>query len=186
MTDIPWSFYDLATGVFSGVGFCGTAAEVASQLADKGEGVGAHEGAVDYLTQKLAIDTGLLVAHTPPGPTLAACKAARWEAVKAAADVARAAPLLTDCGSFNAGEKSRSALMSKLQAMQLTAAATTTWTLADNTHATLTLAQLVDVVVALDVRTQAIQDATQSQRDAIDRADSVDALAATGPPTTAS
>ena len=84
MTDISWSFYDLATGVFSGAAFCGTSDEVASQLAHKGGGVGAHPAAVDYLRQKLALDTGLLIAHAAPGPALSELKAIACETINAA------------------------------------------------------------------------------------------------------
>lgn len=93
-----WSFYDLATGLFSGAGGSGSDDDLAAQLAHKGPGVGAHEGAIDYLKQRLAIDTGLLVDHQTPGLTLAMLKASK-------SDEINTARLRANQGTFGFGGK---------------------------------------------------------------------------------
>lgn len=76
-----WSFYDLATGLFSGARYSGSSHTLADQLAHKGPGVGVHEGSVDYLTQRLDLDTDLLIEYIPPSPAGDTLQSWTWDPV---------------------------------------------------------------------------------------------------------
>lgn len=194
-----YHFYDESTGLFSGASFTGLPEEAKRQLEHRGPGVGMHCGDVDYMSQKYVDGAVVDFQPIPPwngeehldrfdwvwnaetkrwtlSPKLTVHQESRWDDAKQARAAALAAPLVTAHGTFDAGESSRVALMHKVLAMQITGATSADWTLADNSHTTLTLAQLVDVVAALDARTQAAQDASQAQRQAIAAAGDVDEL----------
>lgn len=159
MTNSTWSFYDLATGVFSGAGFSGTADEVADQLAHKGAGVGVHEGVADYLTQRRDLVTGLLVPYTPPAPTLESLQASAWEEIKRARAAAINAPLATPHGTFDADGAARANVGGAVALAQLATAAghpfSIAYTLHDNTSVVLDAAVMVSVGLLLGAQVQA-------------------------------
>lgn len=181
MTNSTWNFYDEATGLFSGAGFSGAIDTLVDQLAHKGPGIGAHEGTVDYLAQKLDLNTGLLIAYTPPGPTLAALKANRWESIKAARATALDAPLVTPKGTFDADGPARANIGGAVALAQTATAAghafAITYTLHDNTAVTLDAADMVSVGLSLGAKVQAAFATARALRAQIDAAITPEAIA---------
>lgn len=201
MTAATWHFYDQATGLFSGASFSGSEAELAQQLAHRGAGVGAHAGAVDHLSQKIDLATGAIIDHKPDPPwdgtdltlyvwwwdasarrwklrpRLKKLRADKWAQIKAARDADTDSPLVTPLGAFDHDADSRAAIAAQAQVCAATGDGVS-FTLADNTVATLSAEEMRAVWLASDrveqlARAQAaqlraqIQAASAAQLDAI-------------------
>ena len=177
-----WNFYDLKTGIFTGAGFSGDASEIDAQLAHKGSGVGAFEGKVDYLSERLDISTGMLTPYQPPAVlvSLAALQADKWTAIKASRDAAINAPLVTPHGIFDSDPLSRANIAGAVALAQTLAAAvppfSITYTLSDNTSVVLDSAGMVSVGLALGAKVQAAFVTARSLRVQIDAAPTADAI----------
>ena len=63
-----WHFYDKATRLFTGSGFTGTREDLQRQLDHKGPDIGAFDGEVDWLSQKLHPERDELLDHKPDPP----------------------------------------------------------------------------------------------------------------------
>jgi len=63
-----WHFYRLADGLFAGASFSGLADDLEPNLPP---GHGAALGVTDWQRQRVCLDTGELLPHEPPGPSLA-------------------------------------------------------------------------------------------------------------------
>lgn len=200
MTNQTWCFYDSATGLFSGASFSGDSASLAQQLAHMGSGVGAFAGEVDYLCQRLHVESGRLIEHRPEPPQdgtdltryawwwdrsakrwmrrplLKKLKADRWGEAKEARQAALDAPLVTAYGEFDHDERARTAIATSAQACAVTCDGIA-FTLADNTLVQLTAAQMNEVWVASHARLQAVRARAEDLRAAIDAALSAEVLA---------
>lgn len=64
-----WSFFDPATGLFSGRGFSGTEMALSENTPD---GLVPIEGTYDRRSQRIDVATGAVVAHEPTAPEIAA------------------------------------------------------------------------------------------------------------------
>jgi len=203
MTQSTWHFYDLASGLFSGASFIGTAQQLAAQLAHKGDGVGAHDGEVDYLSMRVHLDTGALIDHKPEPPwdgtdlalyvwawdsttkrwylrpRLKKAKADKWAEVKAARDRAIDAPLTTAHGMFDHDEKARMAIAAKAQFCAANGSGVI-YSLADNTPVALTALQMNELWRASHTREQGARSHAAALRVAIDAAGNAAAVDALG------
>jgi hypothetical protein len=63
-----WHFYRLADGLFAGASFSGPDADLELNLPP---GHGAALGVTDWQRQRVCLETGELLPHEPPGPSLA-------------------------------------------------------------------------------------------------------------------
>ena len=203
MTISTWSFYDIATGIFSGAGFSGDSDDLDAQLAHKGAGVGAFEGEADHLCERVDAATGRLVPYRPPAPpdsdlqtwawvdatkrwapvkTLAAIRADKWTAIKVSRDAAINSPLVTPHGIFDSDPLSRANIAGAVALAQTLAAATPpfsiTYTLADNTSVVLDGPGMVSVGLLLGAKVQAAFATARALRVRIDAAMTADAVAA--------
>lgn len=200
MNDRTWYFYDKATGLFSGAAFKGQADAMEQQLEHVGPAFGAFEGEVDYLSQRVHLESGLLVDHKPAPPwdgtdltlyvwwwdrsakrwklrpRLKKLKADKWAEAKAARQAALDAPLVTAYGEFDHDERARTAIATSAQACAATGEGIA-YTLADNTVVQLTAEQMNEVWVASHSRQQAVRAQAEALRAAIDGALSAEVLA---------
>lgn len=118
--------------------------------------------------------------------TLADRKAERWEAIKAARAAAIDAPLpVAGIGTFDCDEASRANIANAALLMQTMAATlqpgevpTIDFTLADNTVATLTAGQMVEVALHMGAKVQAAHATGRALREAIDAATTAAAVEA--------
>lgn len=198
-----WHFYDLATGLFSGAAFQGDNDELQAQLAHHGNGVGAYEGDVDPLSQRMDTGTGALIDYQPPAPaadaytawawgesskrwsavkTIEGLKTDRWATVKAAREAALAAPKTTSVGTFDCDPDSQNNLNKVIALVQLAVARgepdTANYTLSNNVRQSFTLAQLQTAALEIGVQEQAIYDQYDAVRTAIEAATTAETIAA--------
>lgn len=107
-------------------------------------------------------------------PTLDGAKDTKWAAIKAARAAAEVAPLTVDGLTFDADPASQQRIAGAVQLATLAPAGwTLDWTLADNTAATLTAAQLVAVSIALGAQVSAAHATARVLRAQIDAATSI-------------
>lgn len=100
-------------------------------------------------------------------------QAAKWAQIKAARTAAINAPLTTPYGVFDAHDAARSAMTQTMLTLQVCGPrATVDFTLADNTTATLTAEQMLDVVRLLGDHVQAAHTHARALREQIDAATS--------------
>ena len=160
-------------------------------------------GRHDPQCRRVDLQTGEVVPYQPPPPpdtelatwawnlateryvaepTLAAHRLAAWARIKAARTAAEREPLAVGLMSFDADEASQQRIAGAVQMAQLAIASgqdagwSIIWTLADNTAATLTAAQMIGVGLALAARTSAIHAKGRDLRAQIDAAGSLDEL----------
>ena len=195
-----FSVADAATGLFIGVVLSGREDLVLPNIRP---GQIAVRGRHDHLCRRLDLETGEVVPYQPPPPpdtelvtwawnmtteryvaepTLAAHRLDAWSRIKAARTAAEQAPLPVGPLTFDADEASQQRIAGAVQMAQLAIASgqdagwSITWTLADNTAATLTAAQMIGVGLALAARTSAIHAKGRDLRAQIDAAGSLDEL----------
>lgn len=190
MKTATWSFFDLATGLFTGARFTGTPDGLAAQI-DAKPGTGAHEGAVDHLSQRRDMQTGELVDYKPDPPwdgtdltlwvwywdkeikrwrlraRLKKLRLDKWAVVKAARETALDEPLATTFGTLDHDAPARAAIAIKAQASAAFAEAMQ-FTLADNTAAQLTPEQLAEAWRLSTAREQTLREWAQALRARID------------------
>ena len=160
-------------------------------------------GRHDHLCRRLDLETGEVVPYQPPPPpdtdlvtwawnttteryvaepTMAAQRLDAWARIKAFRTLAEREPLPVGPLTFDADEASQQRIAGAVQMAQLAIASgqdagwSITWTLADNTAATLTAAQMIGVGLALAARTSAIHAKGRDLRAQIDAAGSLDDL----------
>jgi hypothetical protein len=105
--------------------------------------------------------------------TLDEAKAQAWTRIKAARAAAETGPLTVSGRGFDATDISQRQIAGAVQLALIAGPAfTVDWTLADNTTATLTQAEIIGVGVALGQRTSAIYATGRSLRAEIDAATS--------------
>lgn len=114
---------------------------------------------------------------------LAALKAARWAAIKGEREALMNAPIQSGGLVFDADAKARENVMGAVIEMQATGTLARRWTLADNTRAEVSLADLVALGSAIAARTELLQNQSQDLREAIEAAGSAQAIAAVHWPT---
>lgn len=119
------------------------------------------------------------------GPTLEQARDDKWRQMKAARCSAISAPLATPFGTFDADDEARQNIIHTAQLMQTQAqtlapgaAPTVDFTLADNTVATLTAGQMVQVALLLAARIQGAHARGRAVRAAIQAATSAQDVAA--------
>jgi hypothetical protein len=119
----------------------------------------------------------VLQQHQAPVPTLEQLKATKWAEIKAARRIAIHAPLVTPYGTFDADDEARNNIAQTAQLVQTQAQSlspetnpTIEFTLADNSVATLTAAELVEVAVLLGQQVQAAYGRGRQVRAAINAA----------------
>lgn len=114
--------------------------------------------------------------------TLADLQAAKWAEIKAARDAAERMPLVTPIGTFDADPKGRTNLTDTILLLQSLAAigqpANIDFTLADNTVVTLSLAQMVQVGIALGLQVQGAYNTGRQLRGLIEAATTAQQLEA--------
>ena len=194
-----YSFCD-SLGIFTGSYFDGPENLLSMNTPP---GLTAVPGRHDHLCRRLDLETGEVVPYQPPPPpdtelvtwawdianeryvaepTLAAHRLDAWVRIKAARTAAEQAPLPVGPLTFDADEASQQRIAGAVQMAQLAIASgqdvgwSITWTLADNTAATLTAAQMIGVGLALAARTSAIHAKGRDLRAQIDAAGSLDEL----------
>lgn len=201
-------FFDVATGIFNGAAFYGTAEAALLQIEASAGSLGVHQGDVDHLRQRLNTNTGTLVDYQPPAPandalktwewnastkqwtsapTLAALKSDKWGAIKVARSAVINAPLATAQGTFDGDLNSRNSLIGTALRAQMMASKLQTvaiiFTLADNTVVTLDLAKIISLVLLMGSREQSARDVATGLRADIFAATTATAIAAITWPT---
>jgi hypothetical protein len=111
--------------------------------------------------------------------TVADHRAAKWNELKQARSQAEFAPLTVGSHTFDADAKSQQNIAGAVQLATLAADGwTIDWTLADNTTATLSKAEMVAVGVALGERTSSIYAYARGLRETLDEAIDIEGVQA--------
>jgi hypothetical protein len=197
---ITLSEYYVDTGLFTGVTI-----DMPGHLIGGAArpGCGVVSGRHDPLSRRVDLTTGEVVPYQPPAPadtdlvtwtwnttteryvaepTLAAHRLAAWERIKAARNADETAPLPVGQLTFDADADSQQKIAGAVQMAQLAISSgqdtgwSITWTLADNTAATLTAAQMIGVGLALAARTSGLHAKGRALRARIDAAATLDEL----------
>ena len=170
-----WSFARAETGEFVGVRYSGPEHGLAVNTPD---GCVPVDGEHHHVTRRLDVKTGGVVRCRPDAPdasplvewtwddvaevwqsspTLEGIRMAKWEALKAARAAAAEAPIEVDGRVYDCDEKSQIRIAGAVRLAQLAPAGwSIDWTLADNSVATLSAADLIAVGVAVGARTDAV------------------------------
>ena len=195
-----WSFADASSGLFTGRTFSGLPGMIDGNTP---AGCIAVEGMHDHLCRRVDLTTGEVVTYQPPPPadtdmvtwvwntateryvaepTLEAHRLGAWARIKAARVAAEQEPLVVGALVFDADADSQQKIAGAVQMAQLAIASgqdagwSITWTLADNTAATLTAAQMIGVGLALAARTSGLHQRGRTLRAQINAAGSLDEL----------
>lgn len=195
-----FSYYYPDSGFFSGNTFMGPES---AAIGNAPPGTVAIPGCHDHLCRRVDLTTGEVVPYQPPPPadtdlvtwawntmteryvaepTLAAHRLSAWERIKAARNADETAPLPVGPLTFDADADSQQKIAGAVQMAQLAISSgqdvgwSITWTLADNTAATLTAAQMIGVGLALAARTSGLHAKGRTLRARIDAAATLDEL----------
>jgi hypothetical protein len=178
-----FSFYSLATGLFTGDVISGSSASIeATATANTPGGCAFKEGAFDRNSKKVDLETGQVVAYTPPGPTIEEIREARWIQIKAARDAAQFGGFELNGNRFDTDADSQRLITGSVVLAQVALAQSLpfsiTWTLEDNSTATLDAEGMIGVGVALGVHIEACYAAGRAAREAIEAAETAEEVAA--------
>lgn len=199
MTYQTYSFAS-ASGEFTGVTFTGSAEALEINTP---AGCIAVPGAHDRLCRRYDAEAADVVAWQPPAPsdttltawswdadaerwqpvpTLASHQAAAWARIKAARADAETAPITVGLYTFDADDSSQQRIAGAVQMASLAVAAgqgadfSISWTLADNTTATLSATEIIAVGLSLGQQISAAHARSRVLRAQIDAATSAEEL----------
>ena len=106
--------------------------------------------------------------YIPPEPTLEELKAAKLAALKAERDIKEVEPIEYNGNSFDYDEKARDRINAAIIALELQGdSASLAWTTADNTDATVTAADLKNIIAAVAVRSNALHVAYRAAKEQV-------------------
>lgn len=116
-----------------------------------------------------------------PEPTLEELKAAKLAALKSERDTKEVEPIEYNGNSFDYDEKARDRINAAIIALELQGdSASLAWTTADNTDATVTAADLKNIIAAVAVRSNALHVAYRAAKEQVEAAqtkEDLDAIA---------
>lgn len=196
-----YSFAD-QLGYFTGSGFTGPERLLPGNIPP---GCIAIPGKHDHLSRRIDLQTGEVIPYQPPPPpdtdlvtwvwdntverymaepTIAARRLEAWARIKKARVVAETAPVEVGGRVFDADPQSQLRISGAVQMAQLAMSAgygevwSIDWTLADNTSATLTAREAIDLGLAVAAQVSASHARSRLLRNSINAATTPDELAA--------